>query len=101
MYKSDKEFLMTQEIIIGVAIALIVAVLVAVHGYLHKLLIFKMDESAIVNFFVHQNEDYVFRSTASIASATDISTERVTAVCSKSKKIKRNAKEKESWCLKK
>ncbi len=89
---------MEQEIIIGSSVA--VAVILIIHGGLHKLLKFKMDESAILKFFESSDGDYKFRSTNAISAGTDISVKRVTIVCGKSKAIQRNSKDKESWCLK-
>lgn len=91
---------MKQEIIIGVSVAIVVSVIVGVKTFLHKLMKFKMDESAIVRFFEGSSDDYTFRSTEAICAGTDIPMGRITVVCLKSKLIKRNAKKKESWCLK-
>ena len=90
---------MKQEMIIGISVAVTVTVILAIHSWLHKLVKFKMDESAILNFFEDSEGDYTFRSADTISSATDISVERVTIVCSNSKVMKRNPKEKESWCI--
>lgn len=90
---------MEQEIIIGVAVAIALAVIIGVHSWLNKLVNFKMDESAILKFFGDADGDYKFQSTEAISANTNISIERVSIVCSKSKAIKRNAKEKEFWCL--
>ena len=92
---------MSKEIIIGIIIALVVAVAVGVHGFLHKLANFKMDEGAILKFFRESKEDtsYKFRSTEAIAAETNLTKERVVVVCSKSKAIKMNVKDKESWCV--
>jgi len=90
----------TQEIVIGVAVALVMAVIIGTKSLVHRLLTFKMDESTIVNFMKNSNEGYDFRTTQAISAGTDIEVTRVALVCSKSKLIKRNSKEKESWCLK-
>ena len=91
---------MEQEIIIGISVTVAVAAIFSIHGWLHKLLKFKMDESAILKFIGDSDDEYQFRSTNAISSGTDISVERVTVVCSKSKAVKRSSKEKKSWCLK-
>ena len=91
---------MKQEVIIGISIVVTAAVILGVHSWLHKLLKFKMDESAILMFFGDSDGEDKFRSTNAISSGTEIPVERVTVVCCKSKAIKRNSKEKESWCLK-
>ena len=77
-----------------------VAVIVGVKAWLHNLLKFKMDESTILQFFEDSKDGYKFRSTEAISAGTDLDMSRVVQVCSKSKSIKRNSKEKESWCLK-
>ncbi len=91
---------MKQEIIIGVSIAVAVAVILGVKVWLHNLLKFKMDESAILQFFKDSKDSYKFRSTEAISAGTELDVSRVAQVCSKSRAIKRNSKEKESWCLK-
>ncbi|MGI9294948.1 MAG: hypothetical protein ACR2PS_13265 [Pseudomonadales bacterium] len=91
---------MEQEITIGVSIAVAVAVIFGIHSWLHKLVEFKIDESAILKFFEDSGSDCKSRSTNAISSGTDIPVQRVTVVCSNSKAIKRNSNENESWCLK-
>jgi len=91
---------MTNEIVIGISVALVVAVIFGIKGWAHRTLIFKMDESAILNFLKESSGEFKFRSTEAIAAKTNISTGRVAIVCAKSNAIQRNAKEKESWCLK-
>jgi len=90
---------MKQEIIIGVSIAVAVAVILGIKAWLHNLLKFKIDESAILNYFKESSGNYKFRSTEAISARTDIDATRVSQVCTKSKAIKSNSKEKESWCL--
>lgn len=91
---------MNQEIITGVSVAIVIAVIFGVKVWVHNLLKFKIDESAIVKFLEESSGDYKFRSSEAISAGTDIVMSRVSNVCSKSKAIKRNSKEKESWCLK-
>ena len=88
---------MKQEIIISVSFAL--AFVFGVKAWLHNLLRFKMDESEILNFFKESGGNCPFRHTDEISEGTDIDVTRVSQVCIKSKSIKRNPKEKESWCL--
>jgi len=90
---------MKQEIIIGVSIAVAVAVMFGIKVWLHRLLKFKMDESAILNFFRESGGEHQFRSTEAISAETDLDPARVSKVCTRSDAIKRNASEKESWCL--
>jgi len=89
---------MRQEVIIGVSIAVSVAVIFGVKTWLHNLVKFKMDESAILNFFNESRGGYTFRSAEAISAGTDLDVARVSMVCTRSKAIKRNSKEKESWC---
>ncbi len=91
---------MKQEIIIGVSIAVAVALLIGMKAWLHSLVEFKMDESAILKFFKESSGGDKFRSTKAISAGTDIDTARVSEVCIKSNAIKRKSNEKESWCLK-
>ncbi len=89
---------MQQEITIGISIAVAVAVIFGIHSWLHRLVKFKMDESAILKFFEASGRDCKYCSTNAISSGTDIPVQRVTVVCSNSKAIK-SSNENESWCL--
>jgi len=91
---------MNQEIFIGIIVAIGIAVLLGIKSWGHRVLTFKMDESSILKFFKESSGDFKFRSTEAISAGTNISTRRVSSVCIKSKSIQRNAREKESWCLK-
>lgn len=91
---------MKQEIIIGVSVTIAVGVLFAIKYCLQHLLTFKIDESVILNFFKDTGDNETFRSTEAISAGTDLTTDRVSVVCSKSTAIRRNAKNKESWGLK-
>ena len=90
---------MEQEIIIGVILAVTVAAALGIHSWLHKLVTFKMDESAIIKFFESTDDSFTFLSKSAICSGTDLPEDRVALVCDKSKAIRRNARDKESWCL--
>jgi hypothetical protein len=59
----------------------------------------KADTRKIMTFLTHSLETtgHTFRSNHVIASETNLSEKRVRTLCSNSKKIKRNTKEKESW----
>ncbi len=89
----------THEMLIGIAVAVVVAVLLGVKSLAHRVLTFKMDESSIVNFITESSEGNEFRSTEAISAGTDIDVSRVAFVCSKSNIIKRNPNENESWCV--
>ncbi len=56
---------------------------------------FRIDETKIVKFI--RGSEYTFRSTEAIVASTNLSKSRVEHVCSKSKSIRRNEKERESW----
>ena len=58
-------------------------------------------ETKIISFLEESRNDtdYLFRSTNSISSALNLSEEKINKICSSSKKIARNQKEKESWKL--
>lgn len=62
---------------------------------------YSSDEAKLVAFLKKSKEETenTFRTTHAISSATNLSEERVRVVCSKSSKITRNQKEKESWRL--
>lgn len=90
---------MSQEVITGIAVAVVVAVFFGAKGIIHSILTFKMDESATVNFMAESSGEDEFRSSKAISTATNISAGRVALVCSKSKLIKRHPKEEESWCM--
>lgn len=88
------------EITIAIIVSVVVAVILGIKGWAYRALTFKMDESAILNFLKESTGQFKFRSTEAISAETDISTNRVAIVCSRSKSIQRNSKEQESWCLK-
>jgi hypothetical protein len=58
---------------------------------------FVFDEKKIVRFIKNSKDS--FRSTEAIVSDTNLEQIRVQHVCARSSKIRRNQKEKESWCL--
>lgn len=86
------EFL-SNGIVQGVLATLIFAVL----GWCYKKIQFIRDERKIFNFIAASQ--HTFRSTEAIAAFTNLDTSRVQHVAANSKKIRRNSKEKESWCL--
>ena len=90
---------MKQEIIIGVSIATTLAVMFGIKTWLHSLVKFKMDESSILRFFEESSGNYKFHSTEALSAGTNIDTARISRVCEKSKVLKRDSIEKESWCV--
>lgn len=87
------EELLNNGIVQGVAVALIVAFF----AWGVRLIRFRLDEKKIVDEIA--NSEFTFRSTEALASATDLSKARVERVCSKSYRIKRNEKTRETWRL--
>jgi hypothetical protein len=81
----------------NIVIATVVCVVLAAHVALFKWVKFKIDEGVILKFF--QEEGSKFCSSQTISSSTKIATGRVSTVCSKSKAIKKNTMETESWCV--
>ena len=61
----------------------------------------KGDEEEIINFLTEKihDTDKSFISTHRIASEVNLTESRVNEVCSKSDKIRRNQKERETWTL--
>ncbi|GMQ89580.1 MAG: hypothetical protein BMS9Abin09_1082 [Gammaproteobacteria bacterium] len=89
--------LFNNNVVQGVIVTLIGAFILWLVSYIR----FKMDEKKIHKFLTAStaNTEFTFRSEHRIASETNLSEERVHKVCSKSKKIARNQKEKKSWRL--
>lgn len=88
---------MLKEILSGV----IAAVLFALVIWLLRTARWRQAEAAIVAFLAKSEGGgkYQFRNTHAIASGLNMEEQVVRAVCGKSRKIKRNQKEKESWRL--
>lgn len=84
-------------IVQGVLATIIGVIILGVFGWLK----FKRDEKIVTEFLKKAEVEtgHAFRSTHAISSAIDLSHERIKKVCSKSPKIKRDEKEKESWKL--
>lgn len=91
---------MGQETIIGISIVAALVGIIGFHSWLHKLIKFKMDESAILKFFNDANNSLKSHSTEAISENTEIKPERVTTVCTRSKAIHRTTKEEGHWILK-
>jgi len=79
----------------------VIAVVIGVHVWLYRWMKFKVDEGVVLKFLRDSNKGKIqeFCSSDEISAHTDIAITRISVVCSKSKKIRRNAKEKESWRL--
>ena len=83
----------------NLASTLIAAVVLAAFGGVWNWYRNRQDSKKIYDFLLGSlNEsNYTFRSTEAIVSHTKISESRVAELCSKHPKIRRNAKEKQSW----
>lgn len=81
------------DIIEGIVLIVIGALLHGIYQYIR----FKLHERKIYKFV--KNSDVNFRSTEAIVAHTNLESARIQAVASTSKKLRRNTKEKESWCL--
>ena len=84
-------------IVQSVIAMLIGALILGIFGWLK----FKRDEKVVTRFLKNSGVENsgTFRETHVISSATNLNQERIRKVCSKSCKIKRHQKEKESWKL--
>lgn len=87
------EELLNNGLVQGAAVALIVAFF----AWGVRLIRFRLDEKKIVDGIAHSES--TFRSTEALASATNLSTSRVEAVCSKSYRIQSNEKTPDTWRL--
>ena len=82
-----------------IVIAIVVALVLGAHVWLFMWIKFKIDEGTIIKF-LKELDDKSGSSVETIAASTSIAQDRVAAVCTNSKIIKRHAMEKELWCLK-
>lgn len=88
----------SKEIAAGVAIVVAIAGALA---WLFKWSQDKRDRDKIYKFLRRSAKErgWAFRTTHAISSATKIQENRVSKLCNRDKRIKRNDKEKESWRL--
>ena len=88
---------LSNQIIIGIISSLVVAIMLGAWKIIHD----RRDTNKIISFLKNSaaTTKNTFRSNHAISSDTNLSEERVRKLCSKSKKIKRNTMEKESWRL--
>jgi len=80
---------------------LVGAAIVSLAGWLWRVRQNRRDSLAILRFLIQSGKEtaHTFRSTEAIASATNLSEGRVADLCARHPKIRRNAKEKQSWRL--
>ena len=88
---------MDNQIIIGIVSGIAIIIIIGVINMIKV----KIDTSTIISFLKNsvKTTDNTFRSSHAISSETNLSEERVRNLCSKSKLIKRNTNERESWQL--
>ena len=84
-------------IVQGVLATLIGVLILGIFGWLK----FKRDEKIVTEFLKNLEVEtrHTFRTTHEISSATKLSKNRIRKLCSKSSKIKRKQKDKDSWKL--
>ena len=89
-------------VIEGIVIGVSAGVAIQIINIVSKYINFHQEEKIIVNFLKEAIKEYHkgFRSTIIICNAVNLPEERVRYICNRSKKIRRNEKEKESWTLK-
>ena len=75
-----------------------VSVVLGAHWWLYQWVKFKVDEATIMKF-LQKSDDNNYCDAEVISSNTSIAIKRVSIVCSKSKIIKKNDNENESWRL--
>ncbi|KHO63677.1 hypothetical protein [Pseudomonas flexibilis] len=80
---------------------LILAAIIGIISWLWRAHQNRRDSNAIFKFLTASKAEtpHTFRSTEAIASKTKLTQSRVEELCTKHKKIQRNAKEKQSWKL--
>lgn len=90
-----------QTTIIIITVATIAIVLL--HILLHNFIKFKMDEATILNVFQVEEKDVpeTARTTFALSTYTGLTSDRVSAVCRRSAKLRRNSMDVESWRLRK
>ncbi len=88
-------------IIIGIFGGLFSGIGIWLLDRLGKLRDFTKDENSIVTFLTkHINEtDFIFNTTYRISSEVNLTESRVNEICSRSTKIRRNQKNKETWTI--
>jgi hypothetical protein len=86
-----------------IIIAVSVIVIVLLHVLLHNFIKFKIDEATILNVFQIEEKDVpeTARTTFALSTYTGLSSDRISAVCRRSAKLRRNSMDVESWRLRK
>jgi len=90
-------------VIEGIIIGVSAAGAIQLINFVASICNFSREEKKIIDFLKKENvtSGENFRSTIIISNGVNLPYERIRYICARSKKIRRNAKEKESWTLKK
>lgn len=85
----------------GLLSSLVAATIIGLIGWLYQQHRNSRDSKAILSFLAKSAVEttHTFRSTEAIASNTKLTEERVSSLCAKHSKIRRNTKEKQTWSL--
>lgn len=84
-----------------VVLVIVILVTIAAHVLLYKWVKFKMDEGLVLQFFQSSaggSKGKYYRA-EDISAETTLSVDRVSSVCSRSKRVNGNADEIRLWCL--
>ena len=91
---------MNQNIIIALSVITGVVVILAAKIWIHNIIKFKMDESAILNCLKEVSPEQSFLSRDEISQEISIDTDRISQVCLRSQLIIEYSHQKNSWRLK-
>lgn len=81
-----------------IIIAVVVLVVVAAHFWLYAWVKFKMQEGVILQF-LRDSGECAFHSSSAISAHTNITIDRVAAVCNKSRQIGKSKESGDAWSL--
>jgi len=93
---------MNTTLLIGTTIIISLVVIIAIHSWVHKLISFKMDESAVLNYLSELSKDSGLGTMSSkhISKQTNLPEARINDVCQKSKAISLDPANIGNWILK-
>lgn len=91
---------MNPNITIALSVIIGVVIMVVAKIWLHKIIKFKMDESAILNLLKETQDKQTPLSSQEIATQTQIETTRINEVCIKSQLIQESPSQTHTWQLK-
>lgn len=81
-----------------IVIAIVVVIAIAAHVWLYRWVRFKIDEGAIIQF-LKDGSDQPCHGGEAIAAHTNIAVGRVSAICERSREIRRYADGEDTWAL--